>query len=391
MAAKRLHQGFLQAGHTSRFMVGNTAFELPEISLVPRDWRTRWLHRLLPLTGLNYLEYIGSFKIPETAFYREANVINFHNLHRDYFSYLALPALTSEKPAVWTLHDMWSFTGHCAYSFNCHRWKSGCGKCPYLKEYPEVRRDATRWEWKLKDKAYSRSRINIVVPSRWLENLAKKSVLSRHFPVDRIPHGIDTDTFQPMEKNLCRQVLGIAVSRTVLLFAAMSASDYRKGGDLLLKALQPLPKSLKSNILLIVMGEGGEAYQGMTDIDVYPAGYFEGDQLKTILYNAADLFLFPTRADIWSLVVQEAMACGIPSISFDIGGVSDLVRPEITGLLATPEDIDSFREAVTELIEDSTKRQQMSSNCRTIAVEEYRLELQTSRYLSIYRKMLNAV
>ena len=152
IAAMRLHSGLLEAGHQSSMMVGSSSRGLSEISTVPHDWRERWLHRILPLSGLNYLEYFGSFKIPRTRPYIDSDVLNFHNLHRDYFSYLSLPRITAEKPAVWTPHDMWPLTGHCAYSYDCERWRSGCGQCPYLDVYPAVRRDATRWEWRLKDR-----------------------------------------------------------------------------------------------------------------------------------------------------------------------------------------------------------------------------------------------
>jgi glycosyltransferase involved in cell wall biosynthesis len=370
-------------------MVGHSDNETSAITSVPRDWRTKWLHRLLPLTGLNYLEYLGSYKIPKSDFYQQADIINFHNLHRDYFSYLSLPSITSQKPAVWTLHDMWSFTGHCAYSFDCHRWQFGCGKCPYLGIYPAIRRDGTKWEWRLKDRAYSRSNITIVVPSKWLEDQANKSMFAEYFSIRRIPHGIDTDIFQPMDKDLCRSILDIPKDKVVLLFAAMNLMDYRKGGDLMLEIVQGLPKSLQSRLVMLVMGEKGETLSEQLDINIYPVGYVEEDKLKALLYNAADLFLFPTRADIWSLVVQEAMACGIPSISFNVGGVPDLVRHKVTGFLAEREDVNSFRDAIIQSIEDKSKYQEMSAACRMTAVNEYKLDLQVARYLSLYNTKLN--
>jgi glycosyltransferase involved in cell wall biosynthesis len=390
IASYRLHEGLKQAGCDSKFMVGSYSLSSDgqETELVPKDWKTRWLHHLLPLTGLNYLEYQGSFKIPKSNFYQEADVVNLHNLHRDFFSYLSLPLLTSNKPAVWTLHDMWSFTGHCAYSFDCNRWEIGCGKCPYLDTYPAVRRDSTRWEWKLKQRTYARSNITVIVASKWLESKVRKSVLSKYFSIVQIPHGIDTDIFFPIDKKLCRIALNIPNDKIVLMFSAMSLSDHRKGSDLLIKIINGMPKSLKSNIVLLIMGEGGNAYSKLFDMEVLPLGYVSGDHLKAICYSAADLFLFPTRADIWSLVVQESMACGTPCISFDVGGVPDLVRPEITGLLAPPENISFFRKLIIELVEDYEKRNKMSLKCREIVLKEYDIQIQAYRYLSIYEKLV---
>ena len=389
VASARLHEGLKRAGCNSKFIVGSTSLELDEIEVVFKDWKTRWLHHLLPLTGLNHLEYIGSSKISESEFYQQADVINFHNLHRDYFSYLSLPRLTSNKPAVWTLHDMWSFTGHCAYSFDCDRWEIGCGNCPYLDIYPAVKRDATRWEWKLKRRTYSRSNITIIVASAWLETKVRKSILANHFSVVRIPHGIDTDSFIPMDKRLCRAVLNIPDDKIVLMFSAMSVSDHRKGGDLLIKIMNCMPKSFRTNVVLLIMGEDAQAIGRNLDMEVLPLGYIGGDPLKVICYNAADIFLFPTRADIWSLVVQESMACGTPCISFDVGGVPDLVRPGVTGILAPPENIDIFRDSVLELVEDQKKRNAMGLKCREIVLKEYDIRRQAKRYISLYEKMVS--
>jgi glycosyltransferase involved in cell wall biosynthesis len=213
-------------------------------------------------------------------------------------------------------------------------------------------------------------------------------MFAEYFQIRRIPHGIDTDIFQPIDKDLCRSILDIPKDKIVLLFAAMDLMDYRKGGDLILKIIQGLPKSFQSRLVMLVMGEKGETLINQLNTNVYPVGYLESDKLKSLIYNAADLFLFPTRADIWSLVIQEAMSCGTPSISFKIGGVPDLVRHEITGFLAEKEDVSSFRDAIIQLTEDKDKYHKMSAACRMTAINEYDLDLQIDRYLSLYKSML---
>ena len=390
VAAVRLHQGLKLAGHTSRFMVGTGSASLPEISSVPDDWRTPWLHRIIPFSGLNYLEYLGSYKIAQTDFFKQADILNLHNLHRDYFSYPALAGLTKITPAVWTLHDMWAFTGHCAYSFDCQRWVTGCGRCPHLTGYPEARRDATKWEWRLKKSVYARSDITIVTASRWLEEMAGRSMLAAYFPIKRIPHGINTTVYRAMDKTLCRTVLGLPKNKKVLMFAAVDTEEFRKGGDLLLSALKTLPDSLKADLILLIMGAGQEARFKDIDMKIVSLGYVDNDVFKVIGYNAADVFLFPSRADIWSLVVQEAMSCGTPSVAFDVGGVADLVRHRTTGLLVPPEDTASFKDAIVELLEDRRLYQTVSSGCEKTAADEYTIELQASRYLSLYQEILKS-
>jgi glycosyltransferase involved in cell wall biosynthesis len=212
--------------------------------------------------------------------------------------------------------------------------------------------------------------------------------LARYFSIIRIPHGIDIKTYFPIEKKSSRSVLNIPKEKIVLMFSAISLSDRRKGGDLLIKILKGIPKSLKSNMVLLIMGEGAEAYSKMVDMEVLPLGYVSGDQLKTICYSAADIFLFPTRADIWSLVVQESMACGTPCISFDVGGVSDLIRPGINGFLAPAENVNAFRELIIELAENYKMRHEMGLKCREIVLKEYDIQIQVNQYLSLYKKII---
>jgi glycosyltransferase involved in cell wall biosynthesis len=117
-------------------------------------------------------------------------------------------------------------------------------------------------------------------------------------------------------------------------------------------------------------------------------GYVSSDRLKSIAYSAADLFIFPTRADNLPLVLQESMACGTPMVSFNVGGVLDLVRPGVTGYLAQPEDPQDFYHGIMQLIEDKNLRASMRQTCRAIALEEYPVELQGQRYIELYRQAL---
>jgi glycosyltransferase involved in cell wall biosynthesis len=121
---------------------------------------------------------------------------------------------------------------------------------------------------------------------------------------------------------------------------------------------------------------------------VFSLGYLNSDRLKSIAFSAADLFIFPTRADNLPLVLQESMACGTPMVSFNIGGVPDLVRPGITGYLAHPEDTQDFCDGIVKLLEDEQLRKTMSQNCRAIAVAEYSLELQAKQYINLYQQIL---
>ncbi|PZV08248.1 MAG: glycosyl transferase [Leptolyngbya sp.] len=388
IAGHRLHSELRRHSIESFLLVDSPKISDPNTFTIQRR---RFLEsltgRIFFGLGLNYLHILGSGEIAKTKLYEDVDIINFHNLHGGYFNYLAIPELTKKKPAVFTLHDMWSFTGHCAYSFSCNRWEIGCGQCPDLGTYPAIARDNTALEWKLKLWAYSRSCLTIVTPSQWLANLAQKSILSR-FSINHIPNGLDTDIYQPLEASLCRSALGIPQDKKILLFSAQSFNDPRKGSDLLISALQKLPASIANELVLITMGDGGEELSQEINIPVFALGYVGGDRLKSLVYSAADGLIFPTRVDNLPLVLQESIACGTPVLSFNTGGVPELVRSGITGLLAEPENPDDLAGKIMEFLEDDLLRQRMAQACREVAVAEYSIELQAKRYLSLYKQVL---
>lgn len=387
IAMYRLHLGLKRAGFDSKILCANKTLESSDSVVVPRSWRTEHLlGRVTSRLGLNSINCISSFRIKENRAYVDADVVNLHSF-RTRFNYLALPLLTRDKPTVFTLHDMWPFTGHCAVSYDCERWKGGCGACPYLDAPPAIRRDSTRLEWKLKNWVYNRSNLVVVTLSNKQTEQVKQGMLNR-FPVHRIPNGLDTEVYQPLEADQCRKLLGIPLDRKVLIFAALDLGQFWKGGDILVEALRALPESLKAETVLLALGRGGEAIAQRVGLEVLTLGYVGSDRLKAICYSAADLLVHPTRADTLSLVVQESMACGTPVVSFRVGGVPDLVRPELTGYLAEPENAKDLCNGIVQLLKDEPARSYMSQQSTKVVREEYSLELQVERYAELYHQLL---
>jgi glycosyltransferase involved in cell wall biosynthesis len=396
IAMYRLHRGLRKAGVNSKILCKEKKLESSESVAIPQSLLSSRLEpRLGQLTsrlGLNDIHRFSTFKIKRLWAYLEADLLDFHGIHGGFFNYLALPSLTAHKPAVVTLHDMWHLTGHCSVSFDCERWKIGCGQCPYPDSHPAIRRDNTRLEWQLKNWVYKRSHITVVAPSGWLTLRAKQSMLG-DLPIHQIPNGVDTGMYQPLDRGHCRSLLGIPVDKKVLLFSAMrmtlsSFTGFLKGGDLLIKALQSLPESLKAETVLLLLGDGGEAIAEAVGMQALNLGYVSSDRLKAIAYCAADLLVLPTRGDNMPLALLESMACGTPLVSFRVGGVPELVRPGITGYLAEPEDAHDLAHGILQLLEDEALRKDMSQRCRAIALKEYPLELQVQRYLKLYRQVL---
>lgn len=393
VSMQRLHRGLRAAGIDSKILCNRQKIESPHTTEFQRTTSKleRKLDAILKVAsaelGLNWALDFSPRRLVEQQAYQEADVLNIHSNFSRFFSYLWLPVLTRNKPTVLTLCDMWAYTGHCHYSYGCDRWKSGCGKCPYPDAYEPVKRDGTALEWKLKNWAYNHSKLTVVTKSRWSTEQVKQSMLS-HFPTQQIYNGVDTEIYQPRDAQKCRLELGLPLHKKVLMFSANNLSDYRKGGDLLLRAIQDLPASLKAETVLLIIGRDGETLAKEVNMQTFCLGYLSSEHRQAICYAAADLFLFPTRNELFGNVALESIACGTPVVSFKVGGVPDIVRSGITGYLAEPENAGDFCNGIVQLLENEPLRKDISQQGQAVAVQEFAQELQVQQYTALYRQLL---
>lgn len=386
----RLHRRLLEQGVDSKILTLRADPNSPDVSRLPSIDRLGAESRIRSITsrfGLNDVHRLGSFLLDRHTFFQNADVVHFHCMHSGTFSYLALPKVARSKPCVFTLHDMWALTGHCGYSYECTRWKSGCGECPHPEENPPIRRDATRLEWRLKQRAFTRAAPQLISKCSWSTRMVRVSAL-RHLPLVEIPYGVDTDVYRPLGVESSRHILGLPQDRFVLLFSAQRLTSRRKGSDLLMRALDELPRELAQRTVLLTMGRRALDVARITGLPVRDLGYLADDHLKALAYSAADLSLFPTRADVFGIVSIESQACGTPVVSFRVGGVPDHVRPGETGFLAEPEDALGFRDGIALLLENESARRRMSDTCREVAVGEYDITVETRRHVELYDAVL---
>lgn len=375
----------------SRIIAGRKTTRSPDSRSVPRNFFSDKIEGLLGRIthelGLNDANYISSFRVRSTDFYRQADLVHIHGTH-GFFNYLALPGLARDKPVLFTLHDMWPMTGHCAQSLGCERWANGCGQCPNLDAHPAVKRDNTALEWKLKQRAYRASKPGFIAVSKWLAKMAQRGLLAAH-PVHHIPNGIDTTVYEPIDSQRCRDALGIGNARYVIIFVALALGDKNKGGDIVTHALKSLPEAMRRETCLIVFGDGGKALSEQLGMRALDLGYVRHDRLKAIAYAAADLCLFPTRAEAFGLVAAESMACATPVLSSNVSAIPELVRDGVTGRLAEPGNRKQFAELLRNMLEDASGREQMAQAGREMIVAEYNLDSIVERHIELYRETLN--
>jgi glycosyltransferase involved in cell wall biosynthesis len=382
-SARRIHEGLGELGYDTRMLVGEKRTDDPLVRSIKRNlaWRAadRASAEVLDRLSLQYLFYPSSFGVALDPWFRSADVVQLYNTHGSYFSHTALPLLSRRKPVVWRLSDMWPVTGHVAYSYDCDRWRFGCGACPYLAEYPSLRRDRTALLWRVKQAAYARSRLTIVAPSSWTEQIARASPLLSRFDVRRIPNGVDLTRFRPHDKQAARAALGLDVTRKTVLFSSLDLADRRKGSAYLVAALAHLQDL---DLQLVTIG-GGEAPEGAVAL-----GVITDDDKLALAYAAADVFALPTIAENLPNTAIESLACGTPCAAFATGGVPDAVRHLDTGSLAPTGNAEALAGALRLLLEDDGLRERLGANARAVAEAEYSSELQARRFADLYEELV---
>jgi glycosyltransferase involved in cell wall biosynthesis len=378
--AYKMHRGLGSAGHSSRMLVGRKITTDEDTRSIKRNdaWRAadRAAGTATNALGLQYVYLPSSSAVARDPWFRAADLVQLHNLHGSYFGFTALPRLTRLRPTVWLLQDQWAMTGHVAYSLDCERWQHGCGSCPYLDEYPRLRRDTTALLWRIKRRVYERSALTLIVPSRWMLELVEASPLLSRFPVRRIPHGVDTTVFRPQPKAEARARLGLPLDRRIVLFAASHLNERRKGLDLLERAITLMDEAP----LLALAGEG----QAPPGVESRSLGAIAEDELLAQAYAAADAVAVPTIADALTQTAIESIACGTPCVTFDRGGVTDVVTHMQTGYQARFGEVADLAHGLQTVLDGDG----FGARCRETAEAEFSVELQVQRYVELYQELL---
>jgi glycosyltransferase involved in cell wall biosynthesis len=378
-------------GHYARQAVSVKQSSRPEsISLVPARisriaeslaYRVRKVEDVL---GVHNVLYPQSFLLPFNRAFKEADVVHYHIIHNQFFSYLALPWLTRKKPSVWSLHDPWALTGHCIHPMDCEGWKTGCNPCPHL-DYPfALRRDTAAFNFKLKDFSYRNSNMHLVVASRWMQRLVEQSPLLRQFPLHLIPFGLNLDVFRPGDKQAAKAKLGLSADRVVIGMRALEGSF--KGFEHALKSIELLPAELPVQILTCQRKGMFSRISGK--FPVHELGEIEGDEAMAEFFRAADIHLMPSLAESFGMMAMEAAACGVPSVVFDGTPLPDICFAPLGGLAVPRADANALSQALYRLAIDSGLRETMGLKARELAVVNYGFDRYAGSMLDVYEQTM---
>ena len=244
-------------------------------------------------------------------------------------------------PVIWTLHDNWAFTGRCA-QFRCEKWKTGCENCPHLDYYPKsLFLDNTNAVWKVREKLYnSLKKLTIVTPSKWLAGLVKESFLKNNHNIRVINNGINLDLFKPTE-NIFRKDHNL--EGKIILLAVAYYWDDGKG----LNVFKKLATELPDNYQIVMVGTNDDVDKQLPDNIISIHKTYNQEELIKI-YSAADAFVNPSTDDNFPTVNMEAIACGLPVITYNTGGCAEIID-ETCGIEVESGNYEKMKESILEL------------------------------------------
>jgi glycosyltransferase involved in cell wall biosynthesis len=435
--AYNLHRAYRRRGHRPQMAVGRKAGDDPDVFRIPHNvtanpWRRAWwsahygmqrlygrvrgawyVSRLLqkiaePASVLHWLAGIEDFNFPGTwrilqMCRRPPQVVHAHNLHGRYFDLRYLAPLSRRLPVIVSLHDAWLLSGHCAHSFDCDRWKTGCGRCPDLSIYPALIRDGTAYNLRRKSRIYRQSRLHVSVPCRWLRERVEQSVLaSGAKEIRTIPNGVDLETFRPTDMGEARRSVGLPADAHVLLFSAFGvrANIWKDYETMRQAAARVASRVGDKPLVFVALGEKGPPERfGRAEIRF--VRFVRDEKAVAAYYQASDLYVHGARIDTFPNAVLEALACGTPVVASAVGGIPEQVvsldatqdaplnKNEATGVLVPPQDADAMAAAIERLLTNDPLRARLGQNAAADARARFDLNRQVDDFLCWYAELVD--
>lgn len=395
IAALRLHKSLLNQDINSQMIVQGKHTDLSTIIGPANN-----LKKLINLTrsSLDQL-FISSYKnksktlfspakLPFSNIVSKINKINPDIVHLHWINggMMRIEELSKIKaPIVWSLHDMWPFTGGCHYNEDCNNFKLNCGNCKILGS--GMKKDLSSVVFKRKYKTLKKiDNLTIVGLSNWISEQARASSLFKNYNVVNIPNLIDINTYYPLNTEFSKEALNLPVNKKIVMFGAMSAtSDPRKGFEYIEKAIR-LIYDEKTDFA--IFGSTEKKFKKLNEsINIHSLGNLQDDLSLKIAYNAADVIIVPSIQENFSNVILESLSCGTPVVAFNIGGNPDMITHKKNGYLVKPYDHFDLAQGVKWVLANSSNNQ-LQKQARKKVKNEFSNFKVTKRYVSLYESIL---
>jgi len=398
IAARRLHHGLRSLGVHARMLVRRRTHP-DEAILAITPWAGTFTDQAwfvldkVPL--LRYPDYDGtpfsSQWLPDRLYHRidslQPDLVHVHWVGHGFLHPATLARL--KPPIVWTLHDVWPFTGGCHANMGCTRYQERCGACPRLESTRD--QDLSRTGWRRKQRAWSKRDLTLVAPSTWMADCARNSALFKDKRIELIPNGLDTRCFRPADQQQARSRLDLPLDKKLVLFAVASGRRVpHKGFDLLEAALAHLGtyRECRGQSELVLAGPSSSTGSIRSDFRTHSLGPLADEEKMAALYAAVDVTVVPSRQENLPQVAVESLACGTPVVAFDTTGVPDVVDHRQNGYLATPFDPESLAHGVHWVLEDGDRHGCLCEAARSKALRTFDLDRVARQYHALFRRVL---
>lgn len=319
-----------------------------------------------------------------------ADILHLHWTNSGFLSIDDLKALVDTgKPIVWTMHDLWTFTGGCHYSGTCTHFMNQCGNCPFLRDADD--NDISHSGWLRKAALYADAKnITFVACSKWLAGVAKQSSLIKNFRIEAIPNPIDIAVFSPQDKISARKKRNINPKASIILFGAANINDRRKGITYLVDALNSLKNNYPGteNIEVVIFGKNKHFDVSQLPFKVHELNLITSPEELAEVYSMADVFVTPSLEDNLPNTVMEALACGTPVVAFNTGGIPEMVDHEQNGYLAQFKSAADLAEGLHHILNLADKNE-LTAKARQKVLDNYTNQKVAQQYLNLYQSVVN--
>lgn len=312
------------------------------------------------------------------------DIIHLHNIHGYYINveYLFKYLKNAGIPVVWTLHDCWPITGHCAHFeyINCAKWETGCFACPNIKGYPKsIIIDKSRSNFERKRELFtSVGNMRIVTPSEWLKDIINESFL-KEYPTNVINNGVDLNIFKQYGNKTVLKKYKIDGGKKIILGVA-NVWNQRKG----LNDFLQLSSMLNDDCLIVLVGLSEKQIHDMPS-NIIGLRRTENVRELAQLYSSAAVFVNPTYVDNFPTTNIEALACGTPVVTYRTGGSPEAVDQN-TGYVVEKSNIDMLGSAIKETLSKDTA--EIERACRQRAVRLYNKNERFMDYINLYNSVI---
>ncbi len=397
----RLMEALKENGIKAKMLVRDKQTEEIAVVPLPQSWKLLWrfLWERIRIWQANGFTRQNLFKVdiantgnditslPE---FQQADIIHLHWINQGMLSLKNIERiLDSGKPVVWTMHDMWPCTGICHHARECEGYLNDCGNCPYLLK--PSKHDLSYKVYQQKKKILQGRHISYVGCSQWMASQADKSSLLKGQHIVSIPNPINTSLYRPTDKREARERCGLPQDMKLILFGSVKITDKRKGILYFIDSCKLLAEQhpeLKEKLGVVVLGNRSDQLANMLPFQVFPQEFLMDDHKIADIYNSVDLYATPSLEENLPNTIMEAMACGVPCVGFNVGGIPEMIDHLHNGYVAEYKSVEDFTNGIGWVLE-APDYKRMSEEAARKVMSHYSSRVIAQRYIHEYNKLLN--